>query len=251
MVSCLKLRAARSKEKQNRQTISQPSPNTNDGKQRVRNRKLIALLLPNPHSRASSSLSLTAARPTKPTTRHYSQVVNNGLRSGKQDALKPADMMRLDLRRVLNLGALIRAPDRIQQHLIKRDQRLDIQLIATFGTPLHTPATQHGIAADLDALMASDLGERADDEGAGELGVVDTMRALEAGDKRRVRRAQEGLAEQRVQRADVRHVLRRVPGAAAGPLEWVQRRLHRERRPRRDVRQALDADGAAETRDDG
>ena len=97
--------------------------------------------------------------------------------------------MRLDLRRILNLGALIHAADRIQQHLIKRDQRLDIQLIATVDTPLHILATQHGIAADLDALAASDLGKRVDDEGARELGAVDTMRALEAGDGRRVWRA--------------------------------------------------------------
>ena len=166
--------------------------------------------------------------------------------------------MRLDLRRILNPGALIRAPDRIQQHLIKRDQRLDIQLIATVGVPLNIPATQHDIAADLDALAASDLGKCADGGGAGELGAVDTMRALETGDERRVRRAQEGLAEKQVQRAarvavaqlglDVRHVRRRVAGAAAGPLERVQRRLHRERRPRRDSRQALDADGAAVAR---
>lgn len=128
----------------------------------------------------------------------------------------------------------------------------------TVGAPLHIPATQHSIAADLGALVASDLGKRADDEGAGELGAVDTMRALEAGDGRRVWRAQEGLAEQRVRRAacvaeaqlglDVRHVRRRVLGAAAGLLERVQRRFHRERRPRRDVRQALDADGAAVAR---
>ena len=97
--------------------------------------------------------------------------------------------MRLDLRRILNPGALIRAPDRIQQHLIKRNQRLDTQLIATVGVPLHIPTTQHGTAADLDALVASDLGRCADDEGAGELGAVDTMRALEAGDEHRVRRA--------------------------------------------------------------
>ena len=161
----------------------------NDSQQRVRNRKLIALLFPNPHSRAHRHYPSPQRDPQKPTTRHYSQVANNGLRCSKRDALKPANMMRLDLRRILNLGALIHAADRIQQHLIKRDQRLDIQLIATVDTPLHILATQHGIAADLDALAASDLGKRVDDEGARELGAVDTMRALEAGDGRRVWRA--------------------------------------------------------------